>query len=64
MVTHQVWLSPRILLNAASLTRALCRTWLDSPALQKSGLWDQSGGARWKSIRTTVVWMAGRHRRA
>ena len=41
-----------------------CRTWLDSAALQKSRLRDQSGGARWESIRATVVRMAGRHCRA
>lgn len=32
-----------------------CRTWLGSAALQKSRIWDQSGGARWEYIRATVI---------
>jgi hypothetical protein len=55
--------------NAAScgpygLILRTCRTWLDSAALQKSRLWNQSGGARWESLWAAVIWMAGRHRRA
>ena len=55
--------------NAAScgpygLIRRTCKTRLDSAALQKSRLWDQSRGFRWEFFWATVVWMAGRYRRA
>jgi len=32
---------------------------LGKPALEKARFWNQSGGAYWEPLRTSIVWVAG-----